>query len=93
MENLSYPEVRAEVEDYNAQASLLESFFDEAIVGVIEVSGQASTVCYDRERYLEIIEEIYGGGRQKAEEHFTFNVLGCLGEDSPVFLTRFGVND
>lgn len=68
--------------------------FDEAIVGVVEVYGRAPVVCYDRERCLEIIQENCGGDRQEAEEHFDFNIIGgYLGEHSPVFLTRFGVND
>ena len=93
MENLSFPEIRAEVAEYNDEAILLEGF-DEAIVGVVEVFGRAPVVCYDRGRCLEIIEETCGGNSQKAEEHLAFNIIGnALGDNTPVFLTRFGMND
>ena len=95
MENLSFPDrqLRAEIAEINDQAIVLDGL-DEAIVGTIEMFGKEPVVCYDRDIALDIIMDDTGGDRQEAEEYFEVNILGAyMGEGTPVFLSRTGVND
>lgn len=95
MENLSFPDpiLRAAISEVNQEAQFLDGF-DEAIVGTVEAFGKPQVVCYDRDIILDIIMDSTGGNRQDAEEYFEVNILGAYaGENTPVFLSRSGVND
>jgi hypothetical protein len=59
--------------------------FDAAILGIVELFGQAPRVLYDRTRCIDILCED-GLSREDAEEYFDFNVAGAyVGEHTPAF--------
>lgn len=86
--NSSFSDIRFEIEQHNEDALILDGF-DDAIVGIVEIFGKPSVVCYDKAQCIEIIQDFCGGSREEAEEYFEYNILGgYLGEATPVFLTR-----
>lgn len=73
--------------EHNEEAILLDGF-ESAIVGLVEMFGKPTVVCYDKEKCIELIQKSTGGKREDAEEYFEVNVLGSyLGENTPVFIT------
>lgn len=62
--------------------------FDQAIVGAVETIAQATRLCYDRNKILDLLQK-QGMSYEDALKHFEFNILGgYIGETTPVFLTH-----
>jgi hypothetical protein len=60
--------------------------FDAAIIGVTERMGQLPTICYNKNKVLEILMED-GMDYDEAIEYYEFNVVGAwMGEQTPTFL-------
>jgi len=56
--------------------------FDEAIVGMTE----DARVVYSVDKILRILKERDGMDEEGAEEYFSFNISGSLGEGMPVYV-------
>ena len=69
---------------------LLEpSYFDKAIVGVIQRTNQIQAVCYDAVKCIKLIEKYEGMLEEDAVEYFEYNTQGAfVGEHTPVFLYK-----
>ena len=60
--------------------------FDAAIIGVTERMGQLPTICYNKNKVLEILMED-GMDYDEAIEYYEYNVVGAwMGEQTPTFL-------
>lgn len=69
--------------------ALMADGFEDAFVGFAERCSQPLLAVYDYEKCIEIL---MAGGMDhgEAEEYFEFNVTGAwVGENTPLFLTRF----
>lgn len=78
---------RNDIAEYNEELLLLDpEYFDEAIVGI--VSGiNTQTVCYDKNKIIELLMREDGMTEEDAIEHFEFNIIGSwVGEHTPVYL-------
>jgi len=78
-------------EDLLEGASLLEprSEFDAALIGFGEQFGRSNVAIYDTEKVVRVLKK-QGMTTEEAIEFFEFNILGsCIGEQMPVFLTKF----
>lgn len=81
--------IREYLEETGQEMMLLEpASFDQAIVGLLEGAGVPTTLCYSREKVIELLMEEDGMDREDAEEYFSFNIAGAyIGESTPLFLT------
>lgn len=78
---------------FNEEMFLADGF-EEAFIGVVERCGQPSLACYDIEKCIGVLTQRDGMTYEDAQECFFFNTLGAwLGENTPVFLTRFNRED
>jgi hypothetical protein len=60
--------------------------FDAAIIGVTERIGDLPTICYSKDKVLEILMED-GMSWEEAGEYYNFNIVGAyMGEYTPTFL-------
>jgi len=68
------------------ESLLVADGFDDQIVGVTEVVGDARVV-YDAEGIVEALVQ-RGLPWEEAQEYFEFNIAGAHGEGFPLYLTR-----
>lgn len=62
--------------------------FDDAIVGVGERAGMATSVIYDTQRVVDILVTHHGMNDEEAVEYFYYNIVGAyVGEHTPIFLS------
>ena len=77
-------------EDYPDLLVLEPSYFDAAIVGLAQRIGM-DTICYDKEKVLEILMKEEEMSYEDAVEHFEYNIIGSwVGNSTPVFLSYNG---
>jgi hypothetical protein len=69
---------------------LLEpSYFDKAIVGVIQRTNDVQAICYDADKCIKLLAKYEGMSEDDAVEYFEYNTQGAfVGEHTPVFLYR-----
>ena len=72
---------------YNMEA-LLADGFEDAFVGMCEVSGRPPLATYDKDKCIEILVNRDGMTDEEAVEFFELNVAGSwVGENTPIYLT------
>jgi len=80
---------REEIADFVGHDGLLfvdPERFDAAIIGVTERIGDLPTICYSKDKVLEILMED-GMSWEEAGEYYNFNIVGAyMGEYTPTFL-------
>jgi hypothetical protein len=69
---------------------LLEpSYFDKAIVGVVQRCNSVQAICYDANKCIKLLEKYEGMSEEDAGEYFVYNTQGAfVGEHTPVFLYK-----
>ena len=93
-------QVKEWISEYN-ETALLADGFDDAVIGICQRFGQVPLVAYDREKCIEILMHQFKEDTEidqsqlyeEAVEYFEYNVIGAwMGEDTPVFITRYEPN-
>jgi len=76
-----YPDVRLMM--------LEPSYFDKAIVGVVQRTNQVQAICYDADKCIKLLAKYEKISEDDAVEYFEYNTQGSyVGEHTPVFLYR-----
>jgi hypothetical protein len=78
-------------EDYpDVPLLLLEpSYFDKAIMGVIQKCNSVQAICYDADKCIKLLVKYEKMSEDDAVEYFEYNTQGAfVGEHTPVFLYR-----
>ena len=74
-------------ENYPDLMVLEPEYFDDAIVGLVQRIGM-DTVCYDKDKVIELLMVHEGMEYLEAIEHFEYNIIGSwVGDTTPVFLS------
>jgi hypothetical protein len=81
---------RIEEEYPDVGLMLLEpSYFDKAIVGVVQRANQVQAICYDADKCIKLLVKYEKMSEDDAVEYFEYNTQGAfVGEHTPVFLYR-----
>ena len=78
-------------EEYpDVQLMMLEpSYFDKAIVGVVQRTNQVQAICYDAVKCIKLLAKYEDMFEDDAAEYFEYNTQGAfVGEHTPVFLYK-----
>ena len=72
---------------------LLADGFEECLIGVGSRCGQPDIAVYDQDKCIEVLIA-QGMTDEETVEYFEFNVLGAwVGEETPIFVSDFELND
>ena len=65
------------------------SYFDKAIVGVVQRTNQVQAICYDAVKCIKLLAKYEDMSEDDAAEYFEYNTQGAfVGEHTPVFLYK-----
>jgi hypothetical protein len=81
--------IRKEIVEFNSEALFCDGF-DEAIIGIAERINTNPIVAYDVKKIIDILMKKSKMTYEEALEYFDFNIIGAwVGENTPIFITRF----
>jgi len=73
---------------------LIADGFDEAVIGVVSVSGQPDRICYDYQKCCEILMEREGWSVHDAEDWMQHNVVcAYVGGGTPAYLYLMSLDE